>query len=157
MTNWWLAKIMKKDLILCLGAQGHQSYSDLWATALPKATCSNPRYSWVTYFILSSFCYFSRLVLSTHPLLLYQFLSPYQSFVVLSNFCHFLTLCYLLTFTLSTHPINAPAVHITNTTLFPVLSCARSLRQYTFLTHQASLAIVPFWCGGIEAWLGVSS
>ncbi len=24
-----------------------------------------------------------------------------------------------------------------------------------FLTHQASLAIVPFWYGGIEAWLGV--
>ncbi len=56
-------------------------------------------------------------------------------------------------FTLSSHPINIPAVHTTNTTLFPVLSCARSLRQYTFLTHQASLAIVPFWCGGSRhAW-----
>ncbi len=29
---------------------------------------------------------------------LYQFLSPYQSFVVLSNFCHLLTPCYLFTF-----------------------------------------------------------
>ncbi len=31
---------------------------------------------------------FSQLVLSTHPLLLYQFLSFYQTFVVLSNSCH---------------------------------------------------------------------
>ncbi len=33
--------------------------------------CSNPRYLWVTYFILSNICYFSQLVLSilsTHPL-----------------------------------------------------------------------------------------
>ncbi len=33
--------------------------------------CSNPRYSWVTYFILSNICNFSQLVLSilsTHPL-----------------------------------------------------------------------------------------
>ncbi len=47
--------------------------------------CSNLWYSWVTCVILSNFCNFSRLVLSTHPLLL-------------SNFCHFLTLCYLFTF-----------------------------------------------------------
>ncbi len=38
--------------------------------------------------------------------------------------------------------------HHTHTTLSPVLSCARSLRQYTFLTNQASLAIVPFWLWG---------
>ncbi len=119
--------------------------------------CSVPRYLWVTYFILSNFCNFSQLVLSTHSLLFYQFWSPYHSVVVLSSFCHLLTLCYLLTFfTLSTHPINAPAVHTTNTTLFPVLSRARSLLQYTFLTYQACLAIVPFWFGGNEIWLGVS-
>ncbi len=40
--------------------------------------------------------------------------------------------------------------------LSPVLSCARSLRQYILPTHQASLAIVQFWCGGIKAWLDVS-
>ncbi len=64
-------------------------------------SCSNPRYSWVTYFILSNFCNFSQLVLSilsTHPFSLYQILSPYQSFVVLSNFCHLLAPCYPLTF-----------------------------------------------------------
>ncbi len=42
--------------------------------------------------------FFSQLVLSTHPMLFYPFLSPNQSFVVLSNFCHLLTLCYLRTF-----------------------------------------------------------
>ncbi len=35
-----------------------------------------------------------------------------------------------------------------NTTLNPVLSCVRPLRQYTVSTQQASLAIVPFWFGG---------
>ncbi len=85
---------------------------------------------------------------------LYQFLSLYQSFVVLSNICHLLAPCYLFTFYVIWQPINALPVHTTNTTLFLVLSCARPLRQFTFLTHQASLAIVLFWCGGIEAWLG---
>ncbi len=89
--------------------------------------CSNLRYSWVTCVILSNFCKFPQLVLSTHPLLLYQ------TFVVLSNFCHFLTPCYLFIFTSPTHPINAPAVHTTSTILSPVLLCARSLRKYTFL------------------------
>ncbi len=71
--------------------------ADLWL-AVTMRRCSNRRYSWVTYFILSNLCYFSQLVLSTHPLLLHQFLSPYQSFAVLSNFCHLLALCYLLAF-----------------------------------------------------------
>ncbi len=74
--------------------------------------------------------------------------SSFQTSVIFSPF-----VIYSL-FTSSTHPINAPAVHTTNTTLTFVLSCARSLCQYTFLTHQASLVIVPFRCGGIEAWLG---
>ncbi len=62
--------------------------------------CSNPRYSWVTYFILSNICYFSQLVisiLSTHPLftlsifvILSIFLSSYQTLVIYS-------LRYLLT------------------------------------------------------------
>ncbi len=45
--------------------------------------CSNPRYSWVTYFILSNICYFSQLILSilsTHPLF------PLSIFVTLSVF-----------------------------------------------------------------------
>ncbi len=67
------------------------------------------------------------------------------------------TLLIYSLFALSTHPTNAPAVRTTNTTLFPVLLCARSLRQYTFLTHQASLAIVPFWLWGVETWLEVFS
>ncbi len=44
---------------------------------------------------------FSQLVLSilsTHPLFAIKYLSPHQSFVVLSNFCHFLALFNLLTF-----------------------------------------------------------
>ncbi len=100
-----------------------------------------------TFFANLLFCHFSQLVLSTNNLLLYQFLSSYQTSVVFSPFD-----IYSL-FTLFTHPINVPVLHTTNTTPSPVLSCARSLRQYTFLTNQASLAIVPFWYGRIEAWL----
>ncbi len=48
--------------------------------------------------ILSIFFNFSQFVLSSHPLLPHQFLSPYQTFIVLLNMCHFLTLWYLLTF-----------------------------------------------------------
>ncbi len=60
-------------------------------------------------------------------------------------------------FTLSSHPINAPAVHTTHThNSLSVLSCARSLCQYIFLTHQASLAIVPFWFGGSRNGWGFS-
>ncbi len=99
---------------------------------------------------------------------------PYQTFVTFPSLSYLPTLCCFINlsssyqttvifspfvfyslFTLSTHHINAPAVNTTNTTLSLVLSCARSLRQYTFLTHQASLVIVPFWFGGIETWLGV--
>ncbi len=85
----------------------------------------------------------------------------YSLFVRFINFCHLINLSssyqsfviYSL-FTLSSHPINAPTVHITHTTLFPVLSCARSLRQYNFLTHQASLAIVPLWLWGDRGLAG---
>ncbi len=54
----------------------HLCYESLW-------TCSNPRHSWVTYFILSNFCNFSQLVLSilsTHPLFVLS------NFVTLSIF-----------------------------------------------------------------------
>ncbi len=49
------------------------------------------------------FVTFFQLVLSTHPLLFCQILSPFQTFVIFSPF-----LIYSL-FTSSTHPINAPA------------------------------------------------
>ncbi len=51
----------------------------------------------MTYFILSNFYNFSQLV-NTHPFLFYQLLSSHQSFIILSNFCHLLAPCYLLTF-----------------------------------------------------------
>ncbi len=120
-------------------------------------TSSNPRYSWVTYFILSNFCNFSQLVLPTHLCSLYQFCHLIYLSMTCQTYVIFSPLVIYSLFTLSSHPINAPAVHTTNTTLPPVLLCARSLRPNTFLTHQASLAIVPFWYGGIETWLGVSS
>ncbi len=122
-----------------------------------ERACSNPRYSWVTYFILSNLCKFAQLVLSTHFLLFYQFWSPYQSFVVLSNFCQFLTPCYLLTFYVIWQPINALAVHTTNTTLTLALSCARSLRQYTFRLTRRLWPSCHSDHGGIGPWLGVSS
>ncbi len=65
---------------------------------LRGGTCSNPRYTWVIYFILSNICNFSQLVLSTHPLFALSILSLYQSFIVLSNVCHLLAPCYLFTF-----------------------------------------------------------
>ncbi len=60
----------------------------------------------VTCITLSNFCNFSQFVLSTHPVLLYQLLSPYHTSVILSNFCHFLTTCYLFTFYVSYAPYN---------------------------------------------------
>ncbi len=64
---------------------------------LLQKMCSNPRSSWVTYVILSNFYNFAQLV-NTHPLLFYQLLSSHQTFIILPNFCHFLSLSYLLTF-----------------------------------------------------------
>ncbi len=45
---------------------------------------------------------------------LYQFLSPYQSFVVLSNFCHLLAPCYLITFYVIFSSYKCTAVHTTH-------------------------------------------
>ncbi len=128
---------------------------------LRREPCSNPRYSWVTYFILSTFCSFSQLVLSTYPLWLYQFLSPYQSFVVLSIFCHLLTLSYLFTFlryiyiyiyiykcTCTTHQThNSLPCLIVRTHSAPIyLSNSPGV-----FGHRAIL----MW--GIDAWLEISS
>ncbi len=99
--------------------------------------------------------------------LIYLIYSPFVRFV---KFCHlinlsssyqtsviFSRLVFYSLFTLSSHPIKAPTVHITNITRSLVLSCACSRHDLIFLTHQASLAIVPFWLWGIGPWLGVSS
>ncbi len=102
-------------------------------------------------FIYTPFVTLSPFVALSNFCRLIKLLSSYRTFVIFSP------LVIYSFFTLSAHPINAPAEHTTITTLSPVLSCARSLRQYIFLTHQASLVIVPFWYGGIEAWLGVFS
>ncbi len=48
-----------------------QALQDYPGVQVGANVCSNPRYSWVTYFILSNICNFSQLVLSilsTHPL-----------------------------------------------------------------------------------------
>ncbi len=87
---------------------------------LLPAICSNLRYSRVTCVILSNFCNFSLLILSTYPLLLYQFLSSYQTFVIFSP------LVIYSTFPLSTHPLNAPALH-TTTQLLISSRCAHAL------------------------------
>ncbi len=145
--------------------------------------CSNPRYSWVTYFILSNLWYFSQLVLSAHPLLFYQFCHLMNLSLSYQISVSFSPLVIYSLFYVILQPINAPAVHTTNTTLFPILLCTRSLRQYCIvsliggnhkdqvhlntlistsakgekticlLTHQASWTIVPFWYGGIETWV----
>ncbi len=107
------------------------------------AFCSNPRYSWVTYFILSNFCNFSQLVLSTHPLLFYRFFSTYQSFEVLSNFCQFLTHCYQFTFYVIWQPRNAPAVHTKNTTLSFLSYRAHALCSITL--SQLHRRLWPSW------------
>ncbi len=66
---------------------------------------------------VSNLCYLIKLVLSTHLCYfinlcrLIKLLSSYRTFVIFSPL-----VIYSL-FTLSTHPTNAPAVHITNTTL----------------------------------------
>ncbi len=98
--------------------------------------------SYQTFATFPSLCYLHTLCYFINFCRLNKLSSFYQIFIIFSPF-----LIYSL-FKLSTHPINVPAVYTTNTTLSPVLSCARSLRHYTFLTHQASLAIVPFWLWG---------
>ncbi len=116
-----------------------------------RCSCTNLRYWWVTCVTLSNFCNFSRLVLSTHPLLLYQFCRLVKLLPSSHLFLSTPFLRYLRTLKMYLH--HAP----NNANLTLILSYARSLRQYTFQTQQASSAIVPFWFGGIETWLGVFS
>ncbi len=141
LSNWTLGAIRKQK------KTRHAEY---------QYVCSTLRYSWVTCVIFSNFCNFSQLDLSTHPLLLYHCLPNYQTSVVLSKLCHLYTPCYLFTCYVIYSPYKCTCcTHRTHTTLTLVLSCARSLRQYTILTHQTPFVIVPFWFGGIETWLGV--
>ncbi len=113
-------------------------------------TCSNPRYSWVTYFKLSDICNFSQLVrsiLSTHPLFalsIFVTLSIPSPLVIYSLF------------TLSSHPINSPTVHITQ---HNSLSCliVRTLSALIYLSYSPGVfghRVILLWGGGIEAWLG---
>ncbi len=60
-------------------------------------------------------------------------LSSYQNFAIFSPF-----VIYSL-FTLSTHPINAPAVHTTNTAFSPLLSCAHLSKSPGVFGHRAIL------------------
>ncbi len=110
----------------------------------------------MTYVILSNFYNFSQLV-NTHPLLFYQFLSSHQTFIILSNFCHLLALCYLFTvyvifssykFTYCTH-------HKHNT-----LPCffVRTLSAPIHFPNSPAVfghRAILLWGGGVEAWLGV--
>ncbi len=83
-------------------------------------------------------------MLSTDPLLFYQLLSPCQTFVVLSPFL------IKSPFTLSTHPINVPALHTKQRNSLSRLiertpSGAMRLRNSTgFFGHRAIL----MWGGG---------
>ncbi len=108
-------------------------------------------------FYLIKLLQLSQLVFSTHSLLLYQFLSPYQSFVFLSSFYHFLTPCYLFSFYVIWQPINAPAVHTTNTNAFSSLIVG-TLSAPIYLSNSPGIfghrAILTM--GGIGPWLGVS-
>ncbi len=73
-------------------------------------TCSNPRYSWVTYFILSNIC----TLLSTHPLLALSIFVTLPIFRrLIKRLSSFRPLLSIHFFTLSSHPITAPAVNTT--------------------------------------------
>ncbi len=91
--------------------------------------CSNLKHPLIVCVNLSNFCHFSPLVVSTHPLLFYRILSPYQTFGVVSTVFILSNFCHLLTTLSSTHSVNVPALHTTNTIHSPVLSSARSLHQ----------------------------
>ncbi len=73
--------------------------------------CSYPRYSWVTYFILSNICIFFPACLT------YLIYSPFIGFI---NFFHLITLSssyqtsVIFSPLSSFHPINATAVHTTH-------------------------------------------
>ncbi len=89
---------------------------------------------------------------------LYQFLSPYQCFVVLSNFCHLLAHCYLLTFYVIFSPYKCTCCthHIHNS-----FSCliVRTLSVPIYLINSPGVFDhrVILTMEGIGPWLEVSS
>ncbi len=94
---------------------------------------------------MSNLCYFIKLLLLFPACLIYSPIVVLSNFVVSSNFCHFLIPCYLFTiYVMYASYKYTCSTHRKHNSLSSVLSCARSLRQYTFLNHQASLAIMPF-------------
>ncbi len=63
------------------------------------------------------------------------------------TFWHLLTLCYLLTFTLSTNPINVPALHTKQHNSLSSLIERMPSAPIHIPTQQVPFAIVPFWYG----------
>ncbi len=120
-------------------------------------TVATFEYLRVIYVILSNFYNFSQLV-NTHPLLFYQLLSSHQTFLILSNFCHFLTLSYLLTFYFiyTSYKCTCCTHHKHN-----ALTCliVRTLSAPIYLSNSPGVfghrAILTM--GGIGPGLGVSS
>ncbi len=116
----------------------------LWRSASSWGTYSNLEYPWATYVILSNFCHFFQLVLSTHSV----FLINFCRIIKLLSSSHPLLFTHFLRYL---HPMNVPAVDTTEHN-----SLSRLVeRTPSAPTQQASLAIVTFWCGGIAEWLGL--
>ncbi len=78
--------------------------------------------SYQTFFTFPSLPYLSL------SISLYQFMLPYQSFDVLSNFCHLLAHCYLLTFYVIFSPYKCTCCSHHKHNSLSVLACERSLR-----------------------------
>ncbi len=80
----WINRCFKKYVQLSERFYGRvrgMSVVSLIPGFIAEAACSNPLYSWVTYFILSNICHFSQLV--------YLIYSPFVRFI---NFCHLINL-----------------------------------------------------------------
>ncbi len=109
-----------------------------------KFSGRGPRWGCNNQVFVSNFCCLITLLLLFPACVIYSPFVVLSTFVVLSNFCHFLTPCYLFTFYVIYALYKCTfCTHHKHNSLSPVSSCARSLRQYIFLTHQASLTIVP--------------
>ncbi len=97
--------------------------------------CSNPRYSWVTYFILSNICNFSQLILS---ILSTHLLFALSNFVTLSNFCHLLAPCYQFTFYDIISPYKCPyCTHHKNNSFSCLI--VRTLSAPIYLSNSPSV------------------
>ncbi len=63
----------------------------------PGILCSVATHGLREWLMLSYQTFITFPNFNTHPLLFYQLLSSHQTFIILSNFCHLLALCYLFT------------------------------------------------------------